>query len=87
MDVARRGMQAQYAGRPVLELARELAELSRAGLRRIGHAGRHDADETGYLDPVFEQLELGVSPGSTVLEQWEGAWGRSVSRLIEYARY
>ena len=87
MDVARRGMQAQYAGRPVLELARELAELSRAGLRRIGHAGSHDADETGYLDPVFEQLELGVSPGSTVLEQWEGAWGRSVSRLIEYARY
>jgi glutamate--cysteine ligase len=87
IDVARRGLQAQYAGRPVLELARELAELSRAGLRRIGHAGSHDADESGYLDPVFAQLELGVSPGTYVLDQWEGAWERSVSRLIEYARY
>jgi glutamate--cysteine ligase len=87
IDVARRGLQAQYAGRPVLELARELAELSRTGLRRIGHAGSHDVDETGYLDPVFAQLELGVSPGIHVLDQWEGAWERSVSRLIEYARY
>ena len=86
-DVARRGLQACYAGRPVLELARELAELSRAGLRSIGHAGDRDADETGYLDAVFAQLDLGVSPGTDVLERWEGAWERSVSRLIEYARY
>ena len=87
LDVPRRGLQAMYAGRPVLELALQLAELSRAGLQRIGHSGAKDPDETGYLDPVFEQLSLGVSPGSSVLERWEGSWGRSVSRLIEYARY
>lgn len=87
VDVPRRGLQAEYAGRPVLEMARELAEISRAGLQRIGHAGSKDADEAAYLDPVFEQLDLGISPGSVVLKQWEGEWGRSVSRLIEYARY
>jgi glutamate--cysteine ligase len=86
-DVARRGLAADFAGRPVLELARELAGMAREGLRRIGHAGRRDSDETAYLDPIFEQLELGASPGQIVLEHWEGDWQRSPSRLIEYARY
>ena len=86
-DVARRGLAAQMAGRPVLELATELAEISRAGLRRIAHAGRTDPDETGYLEPVMAQLERAASPGQVVLECWEGEWRRSVDRLIDYARY
>jgi glutamate--cysteine ligase len=86
-DVARRGLAARFAGRSVLELARELAAISREGLRRIAHAGRRDPDETAYLDPVSEQLELGMSPGQVVLDRWEGEWGRSLDRLIEYARY
>ena len=86
-DVARRGLAARFAGRPVLELAKELAAISREGLRRIAHAGRRDPDESSYLDPVFAQLELGASPGQVVLDRWEGEWGRSLDRLIEYARY
>ena len=74
-DVARRGLAARFAGRRVLELARELAAISREGLRRIAHAGRRDPDETAYLDPVSEQLELGMSPGQVVLDRWEGEWG------------
>jgi glutamate--cysteine ligase len=86
-EVARRGLAARFAGRSVLELARELAAISREGLRRLAHAGRRDPDETAYLDPVSEQLELGASPGQLVLDRWEGEWGRSLDRLIEYARY
>jgi len=86
-DAARRGLGALYDGRPILEVARELAEISRAGLGRIARAGRVDADETGYLDPIFEQLELGMSPGQIVLQKWDGEWAQSAERLIEYARY
>jgi glutamate--cysteine ligase len=86
-EVARRGLAARFAGRRVLELAGELAAISREGLRRIAHAGRRDPDETAYLDPVSEQLELGMSPGQVVLDRWESEWGRSLDRLIEYARY
>ncbi|MCP3984473.1 MAG: glutamate--cysteine ligase [bacterium] len=86
-DVARRGLAAELAGRPVLELARELIDLASGGLSRIRHAGRRDPDERGYLDPIRSQLERGRSPGEEILERWEGAWGRSVPRLIEYARY
>ena len=86
-DVARRGLDARYGGDPMLAQARELARIARAGLARLAHKGRRDADETGFLDPVFAQLELGASPGSRVAQQWEGDWDRSVDRLIEYARY
>ena len=86
-DVARRGLSATAYGRPVLDLARELTAIAREGLRRIGHAGREDPDETAYLDPIEAQLDLGASPGQVVLERWEGAWRKSVDRLIDYARY
>ena len=86
-DVARRGLDASFGGRPVLEVAKELTEIAKEGLRRIGHAGRTEPDETSFLDVVFEQLELGQSPGRVVLDHWEGDWSRSVDRLIDYARY
>jgi glutamate--cysteine ligase len=86
-DVARRGLAARYGDEPVLEIARDLAQISRDGLRRLRHAGRRDPDETGFLDPVFEQIALGQSPGQVTVERWEGEWQRSVDRLIESARY
>jgi glutamate--cysteine ligase len=85
--VARHGLSATYAGRPVLELARELAEIARTGLQQIAHAGPNAPDESIFLDPVFAQLDLAKSPGTVVLERWEGEWGRSFDRLIEYAQY
>ncbi len=85
--VARCGLGAELDGQPVLDLARELVAIASEGLRRIGHAGRRDADERGYLDPIWSQLERGRSPGEEILERWEGSWARSVPRLIEYARY
>lgn len=87
-DVARRGLAAEApCGRSVLEPARELVALADAGLRRVGHAGRRDPDESSFLDPVREQLEDGRCPGRVVLEHWEGDWAGSPQRLIEYARY
>ncbi len=86
-DVSRRGLAARYGDEPIIEVARDLARLARDGLRRLRHGGRRDPDETGFLDPVDEQIALGRSPGQTVAERWEGEWQRSVDRLIEYARY
>jgi len=85
--VARAGLAARIGGRPVLELARRLVEISGEGLRRIGAETGLDPDERGFLEPIRAQLALGKSPGEVVLERWEGEWNRSLERLIEYARY
>jgi glutamate--cysteine ligase len=87
VEVAKRGLAAQMGSEPVLELAKELARISNEGLARIAHAGSRDANECAFLDPVFEQLESGMSPGEAVAARWEAEWGRSLDCLIEYTRY
>ena len=85
--VARGGLAAVVPGGPVLPLARELVSIAFGGLRRIGHPGESRDDERGFLEPLFAQLETGKSPGQVILDYWEGDWGGSFHRLIEYARY
>ncbi|MCZ6464598.1 MAG: glutamate--cysteine ligase [Proteobacteria bacterium] len=86
-EVARRGLAARTGGKPVLDLARELAQISSEGLRRIAERGESDRDERSILGPLHEQVELGRSPAEILLERWEGPWQRRPERLIEYARY
>jgi glutamate--cysteine ligase len=64
-----------------------MLEIASEGLRRIGHGQGDQEDERGFLDPVREVIEAGRSPGQEILERWEGDWGHSVERLIEYSRY
>jgi glutamate--cysteine ligase len=85
--VAREGLAAEVPGGPVLPLAREVVSIAFGGLRRIAHPGASRDDERGFLEPLFEQVETGKSPGQVVLDHWEGDWGGSLDRLIEYARY
>lgn len=87
IEVARLGLAGTIAGRPVLGLARELTEIAREGLRRIAARGVTDADESGFLDPVHAQLELGQSPGEEIRRRWNGEWQGSMQRLIDHARY
>jgi glutamate--cysteine ligase len=85
--VARRGLAAEVAGRPVLPLARELVAIAREGLARIGDGAGGESDERSFLDPLQAVAEHGKSPGEEVLLRWESEWERSPARLIEYARY
>jgi len=87
VDVTRRGLGAELAGRPVLDRAREVTDLAEAGLARIDDRNLGGEDERRFLEPVREQLATGKSPGQVVIERWEGEWQRSPERLIEYARY
>lgn len=85
--VARRGLAAELFGRTALEWARDLVGASAAGLRRIALRGETDRDERSFLEPVFEILERGESPGEEVRRRWQGEWKQSPQRLIEHARY
>jgi glutamate--cysteine ligase len=85
-QAARSGLAGRAGSRGLLDLARELVSIGSAGLDRLA-AAEGGGDERRFLDPVREQVELGKSPGQVVLERWEGEWGCSLPRLIEYARY
>jgi glutamate--cysteine ligase len=85
--VAREGLRAKAPDAPVLEVARELLELSRRGLRRMAERNARGDDESVYLEPLARVLERGASPAAQLLEAWNGPWQRDVSRLIEHVKY
>jgi len=86
-DVARRGLAAEIAGRPVIDLARELVALSASGLKAMSKLGVAGRSEDSFLDPLFEVIERGRSPGEEMAERFSGDWGGSMDRLIDYAKY
>lgn len=56
---ARHGLAADHAGRRLLDWAADVADIAKGGL---------PAAERTFLDPVFEVLESGKSPGMTLAE-------------------
>lgn len=87
LDVAKRGLRADMAGRKVLDLARELVTISDAGLGRILADGWSTHDERHFLDPLREQIEKGVSPGEEIATRWRDEWNGDREKLIEATRY
>lgn len=85
--VAKTGLQAHAPDAPVLEVARELVALSRAGLERLAVRDASGADESSLLAPLEDVLERGTSVARHCVEQWNGPWRQEISRLVEYARY
>ncbi|MDP6981052.1 MAG: glutamate--cysteine ligase [Myxococcota bacterium] len=87
VDISRRGLSAQYAGRGALEWARELLDISARGLRAIENRGETAPGETAFLDPLFEIVERGRSPGEELVARFRSEWNGSIERLIESAKY
>ena len=84
--VPKRALAAEVRGRAVVDVAREMLDLSRAGLvrrRRLDSAG---AGETGYLDALDEIAQSGRSPAEVKLEAFHGAWAGDIDHVFrEYA--
>ena len=68
---ARHGLAAEHGGRALLAWAREVIEVAAGGLRRQAERSGLP-DERPFLDPVFEVLERGMSPGSEMLAALAG---------------
>jgi len=84
---ARRGLAAK-AGRLTLgDYAKEIVEISRAGLARQARRNSRGDDETIYLDLLAENVRASRNPALSIIEGWEGEWRRSVDALIAATAY
>jgi glutamate--cysteine ligase len=86
-DVPRLGLEARIRGRSVRELAGEVIELARQGLiarKRLNAAGDN---ETGFLSPLQEVADSGITPAERKLKLYEGEWDRSVDPIFTECAY
>jgi glutamate--cysteine ligase len=71
----------------LLDLARELFEIAWEGLRRQNQVNDLGDDETIYLKPLKNLLDVGKCPADVLLEKWEGELHHDIKRLIAYTAY
>jgi len=86
-EVPRLGLRAQVRGRSVQDIARELIELARAGLAARGRLNAAGDNETGFLSPLQEVAETGVTPAERKLALYHGAWNGSVDPVFTECAY
>ena len=86
-DVPRLGLHATIRGRSVQSVAMELLDLAASGLsfrNRLNSAGD---TETGFLSPLLNVAERGVTPAERKLALYNGAWRESVDPVFTECAY
>ncbi len=85
-DVPRLGLRAEIDGNSVLDLSREILDISHAGLAERKKLNASGDDETGFLEPLRNILRNEKTPAEVKLERYLSQWGQSVDPLFrEYA--
>ncbi|WP_421698263.1 glutamate--cysteine ligase [Ancylobacter sp.] len=81
-EVPRLGFKAEIAGRSLLDVARDVVEIARAGLQRRDYRDSQGRDESRFLAPLEASLKAGKTPAELLLARYEGAWNRSVEPVF-----
>jgi glutamate--cysteine ligase len=81
-EVPRLGLATPFRGGTLLEVARTVVGLARAGLARRARLNWDGQDETRYLAPLEETVATGLTPAEVKLRRFEQEWGRSVDPLF-----
>ncbi|MCL6608605.1 MAG: glutamate--cysteine ligase [Geminicoccaceae bacterium] len=81
-EVPRLGLATPFRGGSLLEVARTVVGLARAGLARRARLNWDGEDETRYLAPLEETVATGLTPAEVKLRRYEQEWGRSVDPLF-----
>jgi glutamate--cysteine ligase len=86
-DVPATALRTKFRGGNVQDLALEVLAMSKGGLARRIRPDGNSADETGFLDPLFEIAQSGVTPADEILALYDGAWNGDVTPVFEKLSY
>ncbi|MDQ3039436.1 MAG: glutamate--cysteine ligase [Pseudomonadota bacterium] len=85
-DVPRLALRTPFRNGTLRELAVEALKIAHAGLRRRAWADECGADETGFIEPLMEIADAGLTPAEHKLALFNGPWNGSVDPAFrEYA--
>jgi len=86
-EVPRLGLRAQVRGRTVRDMAKDMIRLASEGLTARGRLNAAGDNETGFLSPLEEVADSGVTPAERKLSLYHGAWQGSVDPVFTECAY
>jgi glutamate--cysteine ligase len=82
-SVPHQAFQTPFRGRKVLDLAREMLNISAEGLRRRAAQDSAGMTEEGFLVPLRDLVERGYTRAEELLRNYETVWNRDLSFLFK----
>jgi glutamate--cysteine ligase len=86
-DVPRLALKANFRGKPLQELARQVVHIARDGLTRRRKLDRMGGDESHFLNTLDRIAESGVTPAEVKLGLFNGRWKQSVDPVYSEFAY
>ncbi len=86
-DVTRLGLRAEVAGRSVRDVAVDLVNIAREGLKSRARFSGGMVDERGYLSELEDIADSGVSPADRLLALYHGEWQGDLTRMYRDFAY
>lgn len=83
------GLHAKVNGQSMMDIAKELVEISEAGLKARAKSGAQGLlqDESHFLNALKDSLDMGKSPADELLDLYHGAWHKDLSVLYRDYSY
>lgn len=85
-DAARRGLLADFAGRPMWQVAQSALEIAQLGLRHLGSVNHKGEDETKFLNPLFELVQQKQNVAQRLIADYNTRWDKDVYRVLKELR-
>ncbi len=74
-------------GRSLQSLSLEVLEMASTGLSGRNRLGASGENETGFLEPLFANAQVGVTPADKKLALYHGRWNGSVDPVFREGAY
>ena len=86
-EVPRHGLQTDFRGGKLKDIALQVLDISEAGLKKRATIDSRGDDETGFLQILREIAEGGHSPAQKLLTLYQTDWNESVDPIYSEFAY
>ena len=89
LAAARDGLQAEVGGRRMNDLAVQVIDIARSGLKARARPGLGGMvqDERHFLHALEDSVETGMTPADELLQHYNGDWNGDLDRIYEAFAY
>ncbi|TCV96186.1 glutamate--cysteine ligase [Luteibacter rhizovicinus] len=85
--VPKHALKLPFRGHSVRELSLDALKIASGGLKRRARLNKNGADESIYLEPLFEFAYANQTPAERKLELFHSSWGGSVDPVFREFAY